>query len=77
MTPAEFFTDSEPEQIVYKANDYFEKIDEEKNSRVEWIRSSFIRCPISMLTSFSNTFYVIFTVGLIIDFLFTKNKPTR
>ena len=37
MTPAEFFTDSEPEQIVYKANDYFEKIDEEKNSKVEWI----------------------------------------
>ena len=37
MTPAEFFTDTEPEQIVYKANDYFEKIDEEKNSRVEWI----------------------------------------
>ena len=34
MTPAEFFTDSEPEQIVYKANDYFEKIDEEKNSKV-------------------------------------------
>ena len=25
------------EQIVYKANDYFEKIDEEKNSKVEWI----------------------------------------
>lgn len=37
MTPAEFFTDSEPEQIVYKANDYFEKIDEEKNSKIEWI----------------------------------------
>ena len=37
MTPAEFFTDSEPEQIVYKANDYFEKIDEGKNSKVEWI----------------------------------------
>ena len=33
MTPAEFFTDSEPEQIVYKANDYFEKIDEEKNKQ--------------------------------------------
>ena len=33
----EFFTDSEPEQIVYKANDYFEKIDEGKNSKVEWI----------------------------------------
>lgn len=32
MTPAEFFTDSEPEQIVYKANDYFEKIDEEKTA---------------------------------------------
>ena len=33
MTPAEFFTDSEPEQIVYKANDYFEKIDEEKKQQ--------------------------------------------
>lgn len=33
MTPAEFFTDSEPEQIVYKANDYFEKIDDEKTAR--------------------------------------------
>ena len=32
-TPAEFFTDEEPEQIVFKAEDYFEKIDEEKNSR--------------------------------------------
>ena len=31
-TPAEFFTDEEPEQIVFKAEDYFEKIDEEKNS---------------------------------------------
>ena len=31
------FYGSEPEQIVYKANDYFEKIDEEKNSKVEWI----------------------------------------
>ena len=36
-TPAEFFTDEEPEQIVSKAEDYFEKIDEEKNSRIEWI----------------------------------------
>ena len=36
-TPAEFFTDEEPEQIVFKAEDYFEKIDEEKNSRIEWI----------------------------------------
>lgn len=30
MTPAEFFTDSEPEQIVYKANDYFEKLTRKK-----------------------------------------------
>ena len=37
-TPAEFFTDEEPEQIVFKAEDYFEKIDEEKNSRMEPVR---------------------------------------
>ena len=37
MTPAEFFTDSEPEQIVFKQSDFFEKIDDEKNSTVEWI----------------------------------------
>ncbi len=36
-TPAEFFTDEEPEQIVFKENDYFEKIDEERNHTVEWI----------------------------------------
>ena len=36
-TPAEFFTDEEPEQIVFKEADYFEKIDEEKQSTVEWI----------------------------------------
>ena len=36
-TPAEFFTDAEPEQIVFKADDYFEKIDEEKHHCIEWI----------------------------------------
>lgn len=36
-TPAEFFTDSEPEQIVFKQEDYFEKIDEEKHNIIEWI----------------------------------------
>ncbi len=36
-TPAEFFTDEEPEQIVFKETDYFEKVDEEKKSTVEWI----------------------------------------
>ena len=36
-TPAEFFTDEEPEQIVFKSEDYFEKIDEEHNRTVEWI----------------------------------------
>ena len=30
-TPAEFFTDEEPEQIVFKQEDYFEKTDEEKH----------------------------------------------
>lgn len=37
MTPAEFFKDEEPEQIVFKPSDYFEKINEEKNSTIEWI----------------------------------------
>lgn len=36
-TPAEFFTDEEPEQIVFKEEDYFEKIDEENNHSLEWI----------------------------------------
>lgn len=36
-TPAEFFTDEEPEQIVFKEEDYFEKVDEERSSIIEWI----------------------------------------
>ena len=36
-TPAEFFADEEPEQIVFKEADYFEKIDEEHNSLIEWV----------------------------------------
>ena len=37
MTPAEFFADSEPEQLVFKDEEYFEKIDTEKKSKIEWI----------------------------------------
>lgn len=37
VTPAEFFTDEEPEQIVFKTADYFEKADDDKNSLIEWI----------------------------------------
>ncbi len=36
-TPAEFFTDSEPEQIIFKKEDYFEKQDDERQSTVEWV----------------------------------------
>lgn len=36
-TPAEFFTDEEPEQIVFKQEDYFEKTDEEKHCCIEWV----------------------------------------
>ena len=36
-TPAEFFADEEPEQIVFKAEDFFEKTDGERNRNVEWI----------------------------------------
>ena len=36
-TPAEFFADEEPEQIVFKEPDYFEKVDEETKATVEWV----------------------------------------
>jgi len=36
-TPAEFFTDEAPEQIIFKENDYFEKIDEEHKHKLQWI----------------------------------------
>lgn len=36
-TPADFFTDEEPEQIVFREEDYFKKIDDENQSVVEWI----------------------------------------
>ena len=36
-TPAEFFTDEEPEQIVFKQEDYFEKTDEELKNNIQWI----------------------------------------
>ena len=36
-TPAEFFADDEPEQIVFEKDDYFEKISEDGNKMIEWI----------------------------------------
>ena len=36
-TPAEFFADDEPEQLIFKHDDYFEKEDTEKNSLLEWL----------------------------------------
>lgn len=36
-TPAEFFAEEEPEQIVFKEDDYFTKVDEAEHSTVEWI----------------------------------------
>ncbi len=36
-TPAEFFADDEPEQIVFKKEDYFTKIDEESHAKIEWV----------------------------------------
>ena len=36
-TPAEFFTDEEPEQLVFGPEDYFEKEDEEKKRIIEWV----------------------------------------
>lgn len=37
LTPAEFFTDEEPQQIVFKESDYFEKTDDEKQNTIEWV----------------------------------------
>ena len=33
----DFFDDSSEEQIVFNSNDYFEKIEESLNSKIEWI----------------------------------------
>ena len=33
----EFFNDSAPEQIVFKNQDYFQKVDTELNNTIEWI----------------------------------------
>ena len=40
-TPAEFFADDEPAQLVFKNEDYFEKEDAEHRSLIEWM----VRCP--------------------------------
>lgn len=36
-TPAEFFTDDEPEQIVFSPQDYFEKNYKKRGCTVEWL----------------------------------------
>lgn len=36
-TPAEFFADEEPEQIVFKQEDFFEKTNDEQNRTIAWI----------------------------------------
>ncbi len=36
-TPAEFFTDDEPEQIVFSPEDYFEKNYKKRSCRIEWL----------------------------------------
>lgn len=36
-TPAEFFTDETPEQIIFKEQDYFEKVDDEHKNILQWI----------------------------------------
>jgi len=33
----EFFTDSEPDQVVFKKSDYFEKVDSELGNTIEWV----------------------------------------
>ena len=37
VTVSEFFSDRGDEQIVFGADDYFEKIDEELGNRIDWI----------------------------------------
>lgn len=36
-TPEEFFSNSSPEQVVFKKEDYFEKTDSELKNTIEWI----------------------------------------
>jgi len=36
-TPAEFFNDSHPEQVVFKKEDYFEKYNAELKNNIEWL----------------------------------------
>lgn len=36
-TPAEFFADEEPEQIVFKSEDFFTKVNEEKKNQIDWV----------------------------------------
>ncbi|MBO5373462.1 MAG: helix-turn-helix transcriptional regulator [Lachnospiraceae bacterium] len=36
-TPAEFFAEPKPEQIVFKKDDYFEKVNEKDDAIIEWI----------------------------------------
>ena len=37
-TPAEFFTDQEPEQIVFKQEDYFIKENEDLRHTIKWVK---------------------------------------
>lgn len=36
-TPADFFSDEEPEQIVFKSENYFKKDNDEKKYSMEWL----------------------------------------
>jgi transcriptional regulator with XRE-family HTH domain len=36
-TPAEFFAEQKPEQIVFQKDDYFEKIDNGQKTVIEWV----------------------------------------
>ncbi|MBQ9992634.1 MAG: cupin domain-containing protein [Firmicutes bacterium] len=36
-TPAEFFNDSHPEQVVFKKEDYFEKYNADLKNNIEWL----------------------------------------
>ena len=56
-TPAEFFADDEPEQIVFKKEDYFTKIDENEHSKIEWI-VRIIRGTKSYLVKSGESFYL-------------------
>ena len=51
-TPAEFFTDEEPEQIVFKNEDFFTKVNEDKHNIIEWVSEEDIETLYNVVVKF-------------------------